>query len=252
MSWPPLQREDTEQFLDDPQAERERRKTDLALAYRLFGALRWGSLGDGHISARDPIETDHLWLLAYGVSFDQASVDQLVLVGPNGVPATAAKSGKDVSINETAFNIHHPIHEARPDIVSAAHTHTPWGTPFAAEARVFDPIIQEAALFWGDQALHDDEQVEVNTYDGGKRIAASLGGNRLCVLRNHGLLTVGASVAETVGYFVAAERVAEAHLKARNPVPISAESAELAHQSLTTHDAGWLMFQWLIRRHLTP
>ena len=64
--------------------ERAHRKRVCALGYRIFGALRWGMLGDGHISARDPLFTDHFWLLDWGVPFAEATVHQLVLVGPGG------------------------------------------------------------------------------------------------------------------------------------------------------------------------
>ena len=64
--------------------ERAHRKRMCALGYRIFGALRWGMLGDGHISARDPELTDHFWLLDWGVPFGAATVRQLVLVGPGG------------------------------------------------------------------------------------------------------------------------------------------------------------------------
>ena len=63
---------------------RQERKVATALGYRLFGALRWGDLGDGHISARDPERTDCFWMLRYGVSYHEAMTSDLVLVGPNG------------------------------------------------------------------------------------------------------------------------------------------------------------------------
>ena len=67
-----------------PEEIRQRRKRDLALGYRILAALRWGDLGDGHISARDPEKEDCFWLLKYGVSYHRAMVSDLVLVGPKG------------------------------------------------------------------------------------------------------------------------------------------------------------------------
>ena len=97
---------------------------------------------------------------------------------------------------------------------SASHTHTAFGTPWSANVEPFRAISQESCAFVFDQALFDDEEVEVLSTDGGKRIAASLGESKLCILRNHGLLTVGRTVEESVGWFVMAERVAEVHVKA--------------------------------------
>ena len=221
---------------------------DLARAYRLFGVLRWGELGDGHITCRDPIQPDHMWLLRYGVPFERASVGHLVLVAPDGTATDP--HGRPAAINNSAYHIHHPIHEARPDIGAAAHTHTQWGTPFSAERRMIDPINQEATCFFEDHALFDDEEVQIMSTDGGKRIAAALGDCRTVILANHGLLTVGASPADAVGWFVLAERVAEVQMKAREAIPISAEAARIAREDLTGADFGWTLFGWAARRHL--
>jgi ribulose-5-phosphate 4-epimerase/fuculose-1-phosphate aldolase len=105
----------------DPGADelRAQRKREVALGYRILAAQRWGDLGDGHISARDPERTDCFWLLRYGVSYHQARVSDLVLVGPDGTLV----EGEGI-ISSAAYYIHQPILEARPDAVSATHVHT--------------------------------------------------------------------------------------------------------------------------------
>ena len=230
-----------------PSAEeiRARRKLEVALGYRIFAAQRWGDLGDGHISARDPERNDCFWLLRYGISYHEARVRDLVLVGPDG----DLVEGEGV-INRAAYFIHHPILMARPDAVSATHVHTGWGTPFSAEVRPIEPITQESCIFFEDHAIFDDEEVQVQSVEGGKRIAVALGGNRAIILRNHGLLTVGDSVAEAVGSFVHMERVAEAHMKARAAKPISPEAARYAKADLARYGAGRIAFASLIARHI--
>jgi ribulose-5-phosphate 4-epimerase/fuculose-1-phosphate aldolase len=225
--------------------ERDRRKIEVALGYRLLAANRWGDAGDGHISARDPERRDSFWMLRYGPSYHQAHVRDLVLVGPNG----ELVEGEGI-INVAAYYIHHPILAARPDAVGATHVHTHWGTPFAAEVRKFSPITQESCVFFEDHALFDDEEVQVQSVDAGKRIADALGQTRAIILRNHGLLTVGDSVAEAVGSFVQMERVAEAHLKARDAVPISAEAARFAKADLVRYGAGRVAFAAMVARHI--
>lgn len=225
--------------------ERERRKIEVALGYRILAAQRWGDAGDGHISARDPERRDCFWLLRYGPSYHEARVSDLVLVGPNG----ELVDGEGV-INIAAYYIHHPLLAARPDAVSATHVHTGWGTPFSAEVRRFEPITQESCIFFEDHALFDDEEVQVQSVDGGKRIADALGANRAIILRNHGLLTVGDSVAEAVGSFVQMERVAQAHLLARDAVPISAEAARFAKADLVRYGAGRVAFAAMVARHV--
>ena len=224
------------------------RRQSTAIGYRIFGSFGWGSTGDGHISARDPELTDHFWLARDGVPFEHVTVDDIVLVGPSG-DVVDAPGGKDTGINPAAYFIHWPIHEARPDIVSAAHTHTPYGTPWSATRKLLEPITQEACSFFEDHALFDDEELDICALDGGKRIADAIGDKRAVILCNHGLLTSGASVAEAVGWFVTMERVAEAQVKAgADAKPISDEGARAVYQSVGVPSNAWRQFQFLARR----
>lgn len=224
---------------------RQDRKRQVALGYRLLASQRWGDLGDGHISARDPERTDCFWLLKFGVSYHAARIDDLVLVGPDGTLA----DGKGF-INTAAYYIHHPILEARPEAVSAVHVHTGWGTPFSAEVRPIEPISQESCIFFEDHAIFDDEEVQIQSTEAGGRIARALGDKRAIILRNHGLLSVANRVDEAVGAFVHMERVAEVHMKARNAIPISAEAARFAKDDLTRFGAGRNAFWSLVARHV--
>ena len=224
---------------------RAQRKREIALGYRILAAQRWGDLGDGHISGRDPERTDCFWMLRYGVSYHAAKVSDLLLIGPDGTVVEG-----DGVFNPAAYYIHHPILAARADAVSATHVHTGWGTPFSAEVRPILPITQESCIFFEDHAIFDDEEVQIVSTDGGRRIAAALGGNRAVILRNHGLLTVGGSVAEAVGTFVKMERVAEAHMKARDAKPISPEAARFAKADLDREGSRGIGFWSLVSRHI--
>lgn len=224
------------------------RQIQVALGYRILASQRWGDLGDGHISARDPEREDCFWMLRYGVSYHVARVADLVLVGPDGELVEG-----DGIINRAAYYIHHPILMARPDTVSATHVHTGWGTPFSAECRPIQPITQESCIFFEDHAIFDDEEVQVQSTEGGKRIAVAIGNNRAIILRNHGLLTVANRVDECVGSFVHMERVAEAHMKARDAVPISDAAARYAQDDLVRPGIGRFAFNALVARHIeTP
>lgn len=225
---------------DDSSAVRE----ELARGYRVFGALGWGDLGDGHISARDPAHPHCFWMLRYGVTFADATAADLNLIGPDGEMVEGA--GR---VNLPGYHIHQPILAARQDIASVAHTHTPWGTPFSAEARILEPIVQEACIFFEDCALFDDEEVQVQSLAAGARIAQSLGRNVALILRSHGLLTVGAGVASAVARFVIMERCAEAHLKSPRARPISARAARFAKADLAGEDHLQTTFDFLARHH---
>ncbi len=229
----------------DPAEVRVRRKRDVALGYRILAAMRWGDVGDGHISARDPERLGCFWMLRYGVSYHAVTVDDLVLVGPDGELVEG-----EGHINVAGYYIHHPILEARPDANSACHVHTGWGTPFSAEVRPIQPITQEACVFYEDHAIFDDEEVQIQDTEGGRRIAKALGGHRAVILRNHGLLTAAARVDEAVGNFVVMERVAEAHMKARDARPIGREAALYAKADLIKYGHGRVAFSNLVARHI--
>jgi len=178
-----------------------------------------------------------------GTDFTQATIGDLVLVGPGG----AVFEGEG-DINITAYYIHGPIHDARPEVTAAAHAHTQYGTPWAATAEPFSMICQEATAFFEDQSVFDDEEVQVLSTDGGKRIAAALGETKGILLRNHGLLSVGASVAEAVGWFLMMERVSEVHIKAGSRAkPISDEAARIANVEIGAVSSGWATFQFAVR-----
>ena len=217
---------------------------DLVRSYRIFGALGWGDLGDGHISARDPHREDCFWLLRNGIPFTLAKVEDLVLLDRSGDIVLG-----DGKVNSPAFNIHCPILTARADLNSVAHTHTPWGTPFSAEVRPILPITQEACIFYDDCAVFDNEEVQIRAFEGGTRIAQCLGHKNAIILRNHGLLTTGDSVVSAVVRFVTLELVAEAHLKVQNPIPISDASAKQANTGLFRESRVRAKFEYLAKFH---
>ena len=217
---------------------------ELARAYRVFGALGWGDLGDGHISARDPERGDCFWMLGYGVTFPAATADDMVLIDRDGQIVTGAGA-----VNWPGYHIHQPILAARPDIGSVAHTHTSWGVPFSARNRLLEPVTQEACIFFEDCALFDDEEVQVQSLSAGARIAQSMGQNNSVILRSHGLLAAGASVASAVARFVLMERAAEAQMKSPDSQPISADAARFARADLTGEDYLRNTFNFLVRHH---
>ena len=138
-------------------------------------------------------------------------------------------------MNTAAFAIHSTLHEARPDVIAAAHSHSLYGKAWSSLGRLLDPLTQDACAFYEDHALFDDYTGVVVDPEEGKRIAHALGDTKAVILRNHGLLTVGHSVDEAVWWFVTMERSCQAQLLAEaagTPIPIGAEMAR-AHQ-----DAG--------------
>ncbi len=134
----------------------------------------------------------------------------------------------------------------RPIIADFAVTYGTWSSSTVSK---LEPISQESCAFFGDHEIFDDEEVNIGSTDGGKRIAAAIGGARAVIVRNHGLLTVGATVDAAVGYFLLMERCAEVQIKAPDARPIGPESARRVHDEFD-EVAAWQVFQWAQRSYV--
>ena len=189
--------------------ERLHRKQNLAAAFRLFSRFGFDEGVAGHITARDPELTDHFWVNPFGMHFSHIRVSDLLLVRHDG----AVVQG-DLPVNQAAFAIHSQVHAARPDVISAAHSHSVYGKTWSTLARLLDPITQDACAFYDDHALFDSYSGVVLDIEEGKRIAHALGDCKSVILRNHGLLTVGQSVEEAAWWFITMERSCHAQLMA--------------------------------------
>lgn len=228
------------------EAERQERKQKLAAGFRIFASLGFDEGIAGHITARDPGNPDHFWVNPFGMDFSLISASDLLMVDQEG--NVVAGSGM---INTAAFAIHSQVHQARPDVVSAAHAHSLYGKAFSSLGILLDPITQDACSFYRDHALFDDYTGVVLDVEEGKRIAHALGDSKAVILRNHGLLTVGHSVDEAVWWFIAMERSCHAQLMAQaagTPVLIPPEMAALTASQIGTHVAGWFSFKPMFDR----
>ena len=221
--------------------ERQHRKERLTAALRIFGKLGFEEGVAGHITARDPELTDHFWVNPFGLSFKHIRVSDLILVNHEG----QVVDGR-YPVNQAAFAIHSQVHQARPDVVAAAHSHSVHGRALAALGQLLEPITQDVCAFYQDHSLLDDYTGVVNDVEEGKRIAATLGGNKAVILRNHGLLTVGSTVDAAAWWFVTMERSAQVQLLAKaagQVVPIDHANAELTHGQIGNDVAGWVNYQ---------
>jgi len=221
--------------------ERLHRKQRLAAGFRLFSKFGFEEGVAGHITARDPEWTDCFWVNPFAMSFSQIKASDLILVDHSG----AVVHGR-YPVNGAAFAIHSQVHQARPDAVAAAHSHSVFGKSFSTLGRTLDPITQDVCAFYDDHALFDDYTGVVLDVEEGKRIAHALGDNKSVILRNHGLLTVGTSVDSAVWWFITMERSCQAQLLAMaagEPVLIDPEQARTTAGQVGTELLGWLSFQ---------
>lgn len=223
--------------------ERLHRKQRLAAAFRLFARYGFDEGIAGHITARDPELADHFWVNPFGMYFGHIRVSDLLLVNHKGEVVEG-----DKPVNVAAFAIHSQVHQARPDVVAAAHAHSTYGKSWSSLGRLLDPITQDACSFYEDHSLFDDYTGVVLDTQEGKRIATALGDRKAAILRNHGLLTVGHSVDEAAWWFITMDRSCQAQLMAEaagKPVVIDPEIASLTYSQIGSHYMGWFSFQSL-------
>ncbi|GAA2735005.1 class II aldolase/adducin family protein [Actinocorallia aurantiaca] len=197
--------------------ERLHRRQRLAGAYRIFARLGLHEGLAGHITARDPERPGHFWVNRFGVDFSRITVSNLLLVDADG----EIVEGRG-PLNTAAFAIHSRIHQARPDVVAAAHSHSVYGKALSAVGEPLHPVNQDACAFYEDHVIFDDYAGVVLSTDEGDRIAAALGRCKLALLANHGLLSVGRSVESAAYWYIAAERAAKTQL-------IAAAAGKLKH-----------------------
>lgn len=229
--------------------ERLRRKQRLALAFRIFGRFGFDEGVAGHITVRDPGDDELFWVNPFGMNFKQITADDLILVDHGGEVVGGATAWP---VNRAAFAIHSSLHAARPDVVAAAHSHSKFGRAFSALGALLSPITQDACIFHDDHVLFDDYSGLINDLGEGERLAKTLGDKKAAILANHGILTVGQSIEETVFWYVTMERSCEVELIARaagEVHPIPADVATTTHAEIGNPLAGWFssqpLFDWI-------
>ena len=171
--------------------EEWRLRTDLAACYRLVAMFHWDDLIFTHISARLPGPDHHFLINPYGMMFDEITASSLVTVDLEGRKVVPSP----YEINPAGFTIHSAIHAAREDATCVLHVHSLNGVAVSAQRDGLLPLSQHSIFVLASLAYHDYEGVALNE-DERPRLVGDLGDRRFLMLRNHGLLTVGRSVAE--------------------------------------------------------
>jgi ribulose-5-phosphate 4-epimerase/fuculose-1-phosphate aldolase len=227
---------------DDVEDERRHIKQRMAAAFRLFDRFGFNEGVAGHLTARDPEFPDTFWVNPFGLSFGLIRASDLIRVDHSGEVVEGSWP-----VNGAAFAIHSQVHQARPDVQAAAHTHSRFGRAWSTLGRLLDPITQDSCAFFEDHGLFDDYTGVVLDLEEGKRIAHALGDHKAAILRNHGILTVGHSVDEAAWLYITMERTCEVQLLAeatgQKPISIDPEMARLTRKQVGSHFAGWFSFQ---------
>ena len=226
---------------DSIEQERQHRKERLASVFRVFSRFGFEEGLAGHVTARDPELEDHFWVNPFGVPFGHIKASDLLLVDHDGNVVEGRHP-----LNQAAFAIHSRVHQARPDVIAAAHTHSLYGKTWSSLGRLLDPLTQDACAFYEDHALFDDFTGVVLDTDEGDRIGEALDDNKAVILQNHGLLTVGHTIDEAAWWFITMERTCQSQLladAAGTPIPIRDEVAKFTSEQVGSHLAGWFSYQ---------
>ena len=166
-------------------------RVDLAACYRLVAAYGWSDLIFTHISARIPGPEHHFLINPYGLMFDEITASSLIKVDQQ----CNKLIDSPFPVNPAGFVIHSAVHEAREDAGCVLHTHTRAGVAVSAQAGGVLPISQQSTFVLASLAYHTYEGVAFRD-DEKPRLQADLGKANFLMLRNHGLLTVGPSIAD--------------------------------------------------------
>ncbi len=226
----------------DFEAERLHRKQRLACGLRTMGRLHLAEGVPGHVTVRDPEHEDRFWVNPFGKNFKLMKVSDLICVNHEGDVVEG-----DGPLNAAAFAIHGQIHQARPDIVAAAHSHSMYGKTFSTLGKPLKMITQDSTMFYNDVAMcSDGSGAVVLDVEVGKKMAASLGDRKALIHQNHGLITTGGSVDAAVWWFIALERACQSQLVAEaagEPIEIPEQFCEDGHRAQGSDIAGWFQFQ---------
>ncbi len=234
---------------DHVPSERELRE-DLAAAYRLIAHFGMTDLIYTHLSARLPGPGHRFLVNPYGLLFEEVTASSLVVVDAEGAPLQETSW----PVNPAGFVIHSAVHLGRADAHCVMHTHTLAGMAVAAQQGGLLPLNQISMEFHGRVALHDYEGIatEDNLAER-ERLVRDLGDKPCMILRHHGLLTVGRTVAEAFYWIYYLEQSCRIQLAAQaSGVPLAIPPAAMVERAREQFgddpSRGWRPWQALRRK----
>jgi len=231
-------------------AEEWQLRVDLAACYRLVAHYGWDDLVFTHITARVPGPEHHFLINPYGMTFDEISASSLVKIDLAGNKVLSSP----YEINPAGFTIHSAIHAARADAQCVIHLHTDAGVAVSAQRDGLLPISQTALFPLASLGYHDYEGVALRD-DEKPRLVADLGDKSVMILRNHGTLAVGPTVADAFLQMFVLERACRMQILAQSggvpliqvPASILAGVKEMAEKA-TRGLGGQIAWPGLLRK----
>jgi len=213
-------------------AEREAR-IELAAAYRVFNHLGWTEMIFNHITLRVPGPEKLFLINPFGLHYSEITASSLVLIDIEGNPVRESQW----PVNRAGFVIHSAIHGNVERAHCVMHTHTTTGMAVACLKDGLSPTNFYAAQLHGGVAYHDFEGITVE--EGEKsRLLASIGGKHAVILRNHGLLTWGGSIAEAFMTLWTLQRACDVQIASSAAGPLNPIAPEVFAQTVRESGPG--------------
>jgi ribulose-5-phosphate 4-epimerase/fuculose-1-phosphate aldolase len=185
------------------------KRVDLAACYRLIALYGMDEMIANHVSARVPGKDGVFYINPYGMLYEQMHASCFVELDLDG---NVVYNPTEYGINQAGFVLHSAVHKARHDVDCVIHTHTLAGMAVSAMKCGLLPLAQTAMRFT-DVGYHDYEGVALNM-DEQARVVNDLGNREALVLRNHGMLVVGASIPEAFNNIFRLERACQLQVMA--------------------------------------
>ncbi len=225
-------------------------RVDLAACYRLVADFGWSDLIFTHITARVPGTEDQFLINPYGMMFDEITASSLVKIDLDGNKLEESP----FPVNPAGFTIHSAIHAVRHDAQCVLHVHSVNGVAVSAQKNGLLPISQQSIFVLSSLAYHDYEGVALNAEEK-PRLVADLGDRNFLMLRNHGLLTLGKTIADAFVNMYLFEAACMIQIRAQAgggelasiPAAIIAGAQQQA-KTVTKGQGGMLAWPGLLRR----
>jgi len=218
-------------------------RIDLAGAYRLVALYKWDDLVFTHITLRVPDAEDQFLINPYGLFFDEITASSLVKIDLQG----RKLQDSPFEVNPAGFVIHSAIHAARHDARCVMHTHTLNGVAVSAQRAGLLPISQHSMFSLASLGYHDFEGPALND-DEKPRLVADLGDRSSLILRNHGLLTVGETVADAFVAMYYLEASCAIQVRAQTGGELIPVPKEVLDQAVSRTRQGPRVWPGLLRR----
>jgi ribulose-5-phosphate 4-epimerase/fuculose-1-phosphate aldolase len=218
-------------------------RIDLAAAYRLVALYKWDDLVFTHITLRVPDAEDQFLINPYGLFFDEITASSLVKIDLQGRKV----QDSPFEVNPAGFVIHSAIHAARHDARCVMHTHTLNGVAVSAQRAGLLPISQHSMFSLASLGYHDFEGPALDD-DEKPRLVADLGDRSSLILRNHGLLTVGETVADAFVAMYYLEASCAIQVRAQTGGELIPVPKEVLDQAVSRTRQGPRVWPGLLRR----